>query len=214
MDHNLSYYIFILFCFCFGYVGNIDAKTNSSVREAVLNSAYSDLGIEEKTGKNDGPVNKYQTPYGAKNLPYCAFFVKFNMDINGVNTKGIDGRAVSVIRKDKVINPNKIKPADQFYVHTKIGTGHTGYVYKVYSKKDRFISIEGNYQNKVSSVTRKISKTKFADWIGEQKTTNPSTIKPPTKLKEDKSKTTGNVLKILVGVILILTITQILKKQK
>lgn len=157
--------MFVFFSSFFINVSNLTAQDYN--RKAVLDTAYSYLGTKEATGKNDGPVERFQKPYGAKKSPYCAFFVKYCMDVNGISSEGIDGRAVSSLKKE--INKKKVTPGDIFYVNTSVGTGHIGYVYKYYPNKDRFVTIEGNYSNMVTSVTRKISKSRYSNWIQNQK---------------------------------------------
>lgn len=47
-----------------------------SDRDAVMAAARSQIGTQERTGRNDGPVEKYLTSVGlAKGDPYCAAFV-------------------------------------------------------------------------------------------------------------------------------------------
>src|SRR5687767_15447906 len=67
---------------------HIDARIPAGLtpkRAAVLARALSQVGTREKSGRNDGPVEKYMPAWAhGKNLPYCAWFVNwcFYQEIN------------------------------------------------------------------------------------------------------------------------------------
>lgn len=177
---RFSVYIFI-FISCFGCnVGTVNA---TNIRTAVVDTAESYVGLEEATGKNDGPVERFQKPYGYDKVNWCNLFVKYVYDKNGVPTDGMNGMAISTYQKKYRTKRENVQEGDAVYVKTKYGSGHTGIVQTVH--RDRTRSIEGNYSNKVSYVVRKKDKTYYANWIGNQSTTVLKKDKPVEKVKQD-----------------------------
>ena len=53
--------------------------------ELSRDSLYSQLGIKEATGNNDGETLKYQKPFGLKYKPYCAMGQDWCYWINAIN---------------------------------------------------------------------------------------------------------------------------------
>lgn len=118
-------------------------------REAVMAAAASQIGTVEKTGRNDGPVEKYLTSVGlSKGDPYCAAFVYW-CGREALGSRNPFPR--SGWSPDMVTRPDYIRgkgrppePGDTFgiYFASKGRVAHTGFV--AGRKGNSIITIEAN----------------------------------------------------------------------
>lgn len=121
----------------------------------VLSLAWSQLGVAEKTGNNDGvPYNTwyYGREVSGDSYPWCMAFVQWVFAHAGKALPYRTASCAALLDWYKKNKPDKVvsdpKPGD-----IVIFTGHTGIVDDVYS--NGFTTVEGNYSNKVSHVFRK-----------------------------------------------------------
>ena len=145
------------------------------MKEKFLGIAKSQVGYKEE---KDG-TTKYGKWYGIPKGGWCAMFVSWCGNQAGILNDKIpkyagcgDGVRWFKKRNQWVSYP---KAGDIFFLKpTKPGatSSHTGIVYSV--SGNTFVSIEGNYKNKVAKVTRKIDATNILGygsviWDGENK---------------------------------------------
>lgn len=112
---------------------------------------FSQVGVTEATGKNDGPsVERYLRSVGlGKGYAWCAAFVKWSFDSAHVRTK-INGAAASCYSKSLAIYQNKKfttdpRSGDVFTLwYSSLGRiGHTGF-FDTKINSTVFMSCEGN----------------------------------------------------------------------
>ena len=120
-------------------------------REAVLRVAKSQVGIKERTGKNDGEVEKYIDSVGLNpkaGYPYCAAFNYWvGREALGKDVKHFPRSAWSpdhVKGGTKVTSTTQIKGGEAFgiYYSSKKRVGHTGLLKE--RQGANFITYEGN----------------------------------------------------------------------
>lgn len=114
------------------------------VRKQVIDSALSQVGVRELTGKNDGiAVEKYLKVCGlGKGYAWCAAFISWNYKVCGVTTYKT-AWAPSWFPADKTtIHPKTAQPGDPFGLWIGGRIGHVGFVYKWSDKV--VTTIEGN----------------------------------------------------------------------
>jgi hypothetical protein len=151
-------------------------------REAVLRHALAEVGTREKTGRNDGPVEKYMPAWArGRGLPYCAFFGGWTWEqVFGVPPYGKRlGGAWDVYQAAKLKGelfhtsgptPYAPIPGDAAIVlHDKDGNldtrdpGHFVFVLRVSEDGKRICTVEGNFQNRVGCAQRLV--TDFAGFV-------------------------------------------------
>ena len=138
----------------------------------VLSLAWSQLGVAEKTGKNDGvPYNTwyYGREVSGDAYPWCMAFVQWVFAHAGKPLPYRTASCNALLSWYKQNKPDKVvsdpKPGD-----IVIFAAHTGIVDDVYA--NGFTTVEGNYSNKVSHVWRKYSEAQAfirPDWDSEKK---------------------------------------------
>ena len=127
----------------------ITLTLTTSASPTLKQSYDSQIGVREKSGKNDGPaVKMYLSTVGlSEGYPWCAAFVKWNLLNAGyTQAKAINGMALSCHRKDRLIsNKDNLEPGDVFTLYyAKLGRiGHTGFFDKRISSSI-YRSVEGN----------------------------------------------------------------------
>ena len=104
-------------------VFNLPAQSSSEcriIRQAIVDTAFAQVGNYEKTNRNDGKINKYALMNGGRyGDAYCSWGAMYCHKQNGVNPK-VDGRAVSwtfpkasIIRKyGKVVKNVPVRQGD------------------------------------------------------------------------------------------------------
>lgn len=103
-------------------------------RDRVIAVAASQIGTMEKTGKNDGEVEKYLTSVGLKKGdPYCAAFVFWvgSEAIGTANPYPKSGWSPDHLKRGSLVSKGAAgKPADTFgiYFPSKGRVAHTGFV--------------------------------------------------------------------------------------
>lgn len=130
------------------------------MREKFLRIANNEVGYKE----NKDGTTKYGVWYGIPKGGWCAMFVSWCANQTGVLGDKIpkfagcgDGVRWFKNKNQWVTIP---KPGDLFFLKpTKSGatSSHVGIVYSVNGNK--FTTIEGNYNNKVAKITRRIDAT-------------------------------------------------------
>lgn len=130
------------------------AGSNSSIISVALK--------EEGTRESGGNNNKYGKWYGMNNVPWCAIFVSWCANQSGIPTDIIP-KFASVSEglnwfKGKGLFKTKgsyVPKAGDIFFNKSGGASHTGLV--VSSDGTNFFTIEGNYNDKVAKVTRKLN---------------------------------------------------------
>lgn len=130
----------LLACYLFIYSSGFSVSS-SNLRDCVLKSAASQVGVQEATGHNDGPqVRLYLASAGLKEgNPYCGAFNFWNFKQCGIKLDIVNpAYSPNWFRKDKVIVDKqkgweKVKPADVFgiYFSNKKRIAHTGIIEKI-----------------------------------------------------------------------------------
>lgn len=135
-------------------------KSECPVRDSLLNVIYSQIGIVEATGNNDGEVEKYIEATGLNpkaNLPYCVAYVYWcflQVDI----FPHVPAPAWSpswfldeyIVYKRTENNYYKLIPTDVFGIYfNRLGRiGHGGFL--VEEEDDYYITVEANTNAKLS----------------------------------------------------------------
>ncbi|HUN04611.1 MAG TPA: hypothetical protein PLS00_17305 [Niabella sp.] len=147
------------FLACFLFLNSTDciSQVYSPCRAAVIENYKSQIGVREKTGKNDGEdIEKYLKTVGlGKGYAWCAAFVKWALTdgiINSDAAKLINGMALSLHKAEKVIYfkgtyKMELLPADVFTLWYKnLGRiGHTGFFNGWANKAaGTYYTVEGN----------------------------------------------------------------------
>lgn len=153
-------------------------------REALLRYALAEDGTKERTGKNDGPVEKYMPAWArGKGLPYCGFFGGWNwIQVFGRHPyeKHLGG-VWDIMRAAKARGefhlsrgPNRYSPIPGdagLIIHDKDGnldTRDPGHFYLVVrlSEDGKLVNtIEGNFRNRVGCATRSTDDPALAGWV-------------------------------------------------
>lgn len=133
------------------------SQVYSPCRTAVINNYKSQIGVREKTGKNDGvEVEKYLKTVGlGKGYAWCAAFVKWALITGVVNIdaeKLINAMALSLHKADKIVYfkgkyKEDLLPADVFTLwYNRLNRiGHTGF-FNGWANKNlgTYYTVEGN----------------------------------------------------------------------
>jgi hypothetical protein len=145
----------------------------SPLRTRVLEVALAEVGTREKTGRNDGPVEKYMPAWArGQGLPYCAWFVGWCWEqALGVAPYGVRigacTRLLDAAREraeaPRGVTVPALRPGDAFVILYGGGAGHTGFVLRVSADGARVNTVEGNWRNSVGVATRQV--TSFAGAI-------------------------------------------------
>ncbi len=145
----------------------------SPMRAAVLQCALREVGTREKTGRNDGPVEKYMPAWArGKGLPYCAWFCgwvwhqafaqhPYDQHIGGVwellLTARKRGEALDLRAPWPAL---RVQPGDVFIVlhgnPARQGPGHAGFVLRVSDDDALVTTVEANFNNQVGIATRAV----------------------------------------------------------
>jgi hypothetical protein len=124
--------------------------------EKALKRALRYIGVQENPpGSNCQPFSRY---FGMPCVPWCALFVSKNFDLNGdKKLPWTNVAAVSSILEWGQRTGNISRTPRKGYVFILKGNGqsHTGIVRSV--NGNQYTTVEGNYDNSVRSVTRKIT---------------------------------------------------------
>lgn len=131
-------------------------------REDVVKIAESQVGTQEKTGHNDGPVDKYlqAVGLGGTGEPYCAAYVVWVYKQAGLYSL----IPHSALAADMVRNPTwkqgagtEPQPADTWgiYFPSKGRVAHTGLVKKWNAKSGVVTTIEANTSPEATSGSSK-----------------------------------------------------------
>mgnify|MGYP000379049915 CR=1 FL=1 len=130
-------------------VGTPGGQRAQSPRESVMAVAASQIGTQEATGHNDGPVVKYLTSVGlAKGDPYCAAFVYWcgREALGAGNPFPRSGWSPDMVnRPDWLRGKGRLpEPGDTFgiYFASKGRVAHTGLVAAV--GRNSLTTIEAN----------------------------------------------------------------------
>lgn len=126
--------------------------SSSDLRNCVIRSASSQVGVTEATGKNDGvQVEAYLASVGLKKgNPYCGAFSYWNFKQCKVNMKLVNpAYAPNWFPESKIVMRNqtgwdKVQPADLFglYFANKKRIAHVGIIEKI--GLSYIITLEGN----------------------------------------------------------------------
>jgi CHAP domain len=141
-----------LFFVCIGFVlGNILICTGNPLRDCVKHTYYSQIGVRELTGKNDGKsVEMYlQSVKLGKGYPWCAAFVNWTLLQCGLKPK-MSAWSPAWFDKNRVVykrghSDNKVPDrGDVFglYFPNLKRIGHVGFI-DSWSDKE-VITVEGN----------------------------------------------------------------------
>lgn len=131
------------------------------------NSAIVSIALKEEGTRESGNNNtKYGKWYGMNNVPWCAIFVSWCANQAGIPTDIIP-KFASVSEglswfKGKGLFKAKgsyVPKAGDIFFNKSAGASHTGLV--VSSDGTNFFTIEGNYNDKVGKVTRKLNSTQL-----------------------------------------------------
>lgn len=133
-----------------GQSQKVKAKSEKEIRVSVIDTALSQIGVREATGKNDGKaVEKYLKVCGlGKGYAWCAAFISWVYKVNKV-TEFKTAWAPGWFPKNKSLplTPSQgggqtPKPGDVFGIWINNRIGHVGLVYVCGDKVVR--TIEGN----------------------------------------------------------------------
>ncbi len=120
-----------------------------SDREKVLRVADAEVGVREKTGRNDGEVDKYlrAVDLGGSRAPYCAAFVYWVGEEALADANPYPKTAWSpsmVVRGPKVTSDFRPKGGETFgiYFRSKKRVAHTGLIEE--RQGASLITVEGN----------------------------------------------------------------------
>lgn len=128
-NKNIACGILLLVC-GFGY-----AQQGNPIRERISQTYRSQIGIREKTGRNDGPeVERYLKYAGlSKGQPWCAAFVSWCLGQNKIYK--VTGGTVALMEMGKTVyktgGKNKLpRKADVFFIWfaEKNRVAHTGFI--------------------------------------------------------------------------------------
>lgn len=146
-------FILIFVCLCIDSFSQNDVPSGN--RFSVVRAYKSQIGVRERTGRNDGKeVEKYLATVGlGKGHPWCAAFVKWCLlQGNIIEARVINGMALSTEKRDAIVYRQgryfgKVKSADVFTLfYRKLNRiGHTGFVHGWANKEAGSIfTVEGN----------------------------------------------------------------------
>ena len=144
-----------------------------AVRQRVIDTALTQVGVREATGKNDGAqVEKYLRVVGlGKGYAWCAAFISWVYKVNRITTFKTAWAPAWFTKNARAANETP-QPGDVFGLWIKNRIGHVGLVYKWGPKY--VVTIEGNTNEAGSRegdgvyVKRRLTKQiyKTANWIG------------------------------------------------
>ena len=119
------------------------AKSEKEIRVSVIDTALSQIGVREATGKNDGKaVEKYLKVCGlGKGYAWCAAFISWVYKVNKVS-EFKTAWAPGWFPKTKTVKHDLAEPGDVFGIWINNRIGHVGLVYVWGDKVVR--TIEGN----------------------------------------------------------------------
>lgn len=112
------------------------AQQTTLIRERVRNTYESQIGVRERTGRNDGvAVERYLSYVWLKpGNPWCAAFVSWTLGQNGI-TKARSGGCVQLMEQGKIIyKSGKVlqipQMGDVFFIYfpEKKRVAHTGFI--------------------------------------------------------------------------------------
>lgn len=146
MAKNKSIIVYLLCFVCsYGY-----AQSSDKLRDGIYNTAKSQIGVRELTGRNDGvEVERYLSyVWLSKGQPWCAAFVSWVYGQNGFK-KPRSGGCVQLMEQGRTIFiKDKYSQVPQYgdvffiYFQDKKRVAHTGIVDKW--SEDFVTTIEGN----------------------------------------------------------------------
>jgi len=164
---------------------NHQPSTPQSLRTQLLTTAASQIGTQEATGHNDGPVVKYLTSVGlSKGDPYCAAFVYWcgKTALGPRNPFPRSGYSPDFGQPPNTtarITPATSRPGDTFVIyHPAMGRiGHTGLV----------AGWQNGYLKTIEANTSPSSATLAQDRDATTKGGVWSKLRPPSTLYRTKS---------------------------
>jgi hypothetical protein len=143
-------------------------------RLAVLQTALAEVGTREKTGRNDGDVEKYMPEWArGDGLPYCAWFCGwvlrqvFGKHPYDQHIGGVWELLLAARKRGDVLGLGAPAPALRpqpgdvgIILHNgpgKAGPGHAYIILRVSAEGGLVNTIEGNWRNQVGIATRALS---------------------------------------------------------
>lgn len=137
-------------------------------RSAIINTAYSQLGVKEATGNNDGAAVEIYLAYTGlpEGYDWCAAFVSWCFGSVGLPQPRNPWSPALFPRKRILIESGKAQAADVFGIwHTQLKRiAHVGLLYR--KEAGYWLTIEGNSNNAVES-RRRHERTLYqiAQWV-------------------------------------------------
>ena len=170
---------------CSNSYARAEVNYSDSTRTAIISVAESFIGVEERTGRNDGEkIAFFLNKVGLKeHNPWCAAFLAAVYKIAGVNTT-VTGWSKSCCPEDRIIyrigeREKDIPIASSFWWSRDRG-GHTGLIIEWPKSGSKFYTIEGNVNNgrKFGGV-HKLVRSKnavhlVADWVDSSSSSSSS----------------------------------------
>lgn len=130
------------------------SERGKGVRQAIIDTALSQVGLREATGKNDGhAVEKYLKACGlGKGYAWCAAFLTWNFKVNHVKTV-VTAWAPNWFPASKTLFKGRVRdaalnrvpePCDVFGLWINNRIGHVGFIYRWPQNSKVVQTIEGN----------------------------------------------------------------------
>lgn len=157
---------------------------NGNVRDNVVDTLVSYIGVKELTGNNDGPeVEKFIAATGLNpkgQYPWCAAFISYTFQANSLDVPKYSARAAAWFDENHIIADRKAIAGDLYSLYYRnLGRiGHIGMYLKPYKNDTPYIvGGEGNTNAQGSREGNQAAKRfrprgvvhNSSDWIGKQK---------------------------------------------
>lgn len=165
----------IILSFIFGFTIWSNSFSQGDLRYNIRKTYYSQIGIRELTGNNDGEVEKYLKAVGLpKGNPYCAAFLEWVLEQNRIYGAK-SGYSPLWFPANKITTNPKHGDVFGIYFASKKRIAHVGFVDSIAG--DWVITVEANTNDALSRdgdgvyKKRRLKKQiyKFANWIADQK---------------------------------------------